>query len=481
MKNRLRQGTIEYLPIGEVRPNPRNSRVHSKRQIRQIAASIEKFGFLVPILIDENGVVLAGHGRLAAARLVGLDCVPALRAEGLSAAEKRAYMLADNKLAEKAGWDRKTLLMELGELAELLPAEGVDLSMTGFEAAEIDALFADLSEPAPAPEDALPKIKPTVARVGDMWMLGKHRVLCGDARSTSDMDRLLGGDQADAAFVDPPYNVCIRGVVGRGRIKHREFKMASGEMSREEYIRFLAEAMANAARVSKDGAIHYFFCDWRHVEELFAASREVYGASLNLCVWNKTNAGQGSFYRSQHELIGVFRVGDAKHQNNIELGRHGRNRSNVWTYPGVNSFGHGRADALAMHPTVKPVALVADALRDCTSKGDCVLDPFLGSGTTLIAAEKIGRRCYGLEFEAAFVDVAIRRWQAYTHCDAILEGDGRTFDEIEAERLSGATAGHTPAKTESGARPARGGREPGAVPTSGKAPRRSPPSTPGAA
>jgi hypothetical protein len=165
-----------------------------------------------------------------------------------------------------------------------------------------------------------------------------------------------------------------------------------------------------------------------------AAGRGVYGAMLNLVVWAKTNPGQGSFYRSQHELIGVFRVGSEPHQNNVELGRHGRNRSNVWTYAGVNSFGAGRDEALAMHPTVKPVALVADALRDCTSKGDLVLDPFLGSGTSVIAAEKIGRRCFGLEYEPAFVDVAVRRWQAYTKADAILEGDGRSFDEIAQER-----------------------------------------------
>ena len=188
--------------------------------------------------------------------------------------------------------------------------------------------------------------------------------------------------------------------------------------------------------VSRDGAVHFVCMDWRHIDILMEVGRDIYSSMLNLVVWNKTNPGQGSFYRSQHELIGVFRVGEAPHQNNVELGRHGRNRSNVWTYPGVNSFGAGRDEALAMHPTVKPVALVADAMRDCTSKGDLVLDPFLGSGTTVMAAEKIGRRCFGLEYEPAYVDVAIRRWQAYAKADAILEGDGRTFDEIAAERLA---------------------------------------------
>jgi len=238
------------------------------------------------------------------------------------------------------------------------------------------------------------------------------------------------------AFTDPPYNVPIAGhVQGRGRVKHQEFACGSGEMSDAEFREFLLACLGPAAHVSRDGAVHFVCMDWRHIDILMAVARKIYGSMLNLVVWNKTNSGQGSFYRSQHELIGVFRVGETPHQNNVELGKHVRNRSNVWTYPGVNSFGAGRDETLAMHPTVKPVGLVADAMRDCTSKGDIILDPFLGSGTTVMAAEKIGRRCFGLEFEPAFVDVAIRRWQAYTSCDAILEGDGRTFDEITEERL----------------------------------------------
>ena len=422
--------------LDDLKPNPKNARTHSKRQIKQIAESISAFGFLNPILIDEAGTVLAGHGRLAAARLLGLENVPTLRADGLSVAQKRAYVLADNKLAEKGGWDREILALELGELVEVLPTEGLDLSVTGFEAPEIDTVLGDFSEARPSPEDALPALGPPVAREGEVWVLGKHRVLCGDARSNADMDRLLCDQRAAAVFTDPPYNVAVRNIVGRCRVEHREFRMASGEMSRDDFIRFLSETLGNAARVSREGAAHYVCMDWRHIEELFAASRSVYGAALNLCVWNKTNSGQGSFYRSQHELIGVFRVGDSQHQNNVELGRHGRNRSNVWTYPAANSLGAGRDEALTMHPTVKPVALVADALLDCTTRGDLVLDPFLGLGTTIIAAEKIGRRCFGLDCDAAYVDVAIRRWQALTKADAILENDGRTFDELAAERAA---------------------------------------------
>ena len=436
MKNRFEGLQVECLPIGELRANPRNARTHSKRQIGQIAESIGAFGFLNPILIDDEGTVLAGHGRLAAAQLLGLENVPTLRADGLSAPQKRAYVLADNRLAEKAGWNRETLAIELGELAELLPTEGLDLSVIGFEAPEIDTVLGNCSKPRPSPEDALPALGPPVARAGDVWFLGKHRVLCGDARSNADMDRLLGDQQAAAVFTDPLCNVAVRNIVGRGRVEHHEFRMASGEMSRDDFIRFLTETLGNAARVSREGAAHYVCMDWRHIEELFVASRSVYGAALNLCVWNKTNSGQGSFYRSQHELIGVFRVGDSQHQNNVELGRHGRNRSNVWTYPGANSLGGGCDEALAIDPIVKPVALVADALLDCTSRGDLVLDPFLGSGTTILAAEKIGRTCFGLDCDAAYVDVAIRRWQALTKADAILENDGRTFDDLAAERAA---------------------------------------------
>ena len=242
-------------------------------------------------------------------------------------------------------------------------------------------------------------------------------------------------ERAAMTFADPPFNTPVDGhVQGRGRNKHAEFAFASGEMSERQFRAFLTECLGCAAYMSRDGAIHYVCMDWRHIEVLMSVAREIYGSVLNLVVWNKTNAGQGSLYRSQHELIGVFRVGDAPHQNNVALGRHGRNRSNVWTYPGVNGFCAGRGEALAMHPTVKPVALVADAMRDCTAKGELILDPFLGSGTTVLAAEKIGRRCFGLEYEPGYVDVTVRRWQAYTGTDAVLNGDGRTFDEIAAER-----------------------------------------------
>ena len=437
---------IVMRPLDALRPNPKSARTHSKRQIRDLAKAIKTVGFIGAIITDESGMILAGHARHAAAKRAGMREVPTLCVSGLSEALIRAFVLADNAFAARAGWDREILLAELEELSVALPALDLDLSITGFEAAEIDALFADLGAENSAPEDWQPPTAgPAISRPGDMWILGKHRVLCGDAREPAAYSRLLQGRRAAAVFTDPPYNVAIRGhAQGRGRIKHSDFAVAAGEMTDAEFHAFLKACLVLATQASRNGAVHYVCMDWRHIEILMRVAREIYGATLNLVVWAKTNAGQGSFYRSQHELIGVFQVGRAPHQNNVELGRHGRNRSNVWTYPGVNSFGAGRDDALAMHPTVKPVALVADAMRDCTAKGELVLDPFLGSGTTVMAAEKIGRVCFGLELEPAYVDVAVRRWQAYAKIDAVLDGDGRTFDEVAAARLSSAAAGNDP-------------------------------------
>lgn len=428
---------VHYLSVSSLRENPRNARTHSKRQIRQIADSIGAFGFLNPILLDETGMVLAGHGRLKAARLLGISTVPTIRAAGLTETQKRAYILADNKLAEKAGWDRELLVAELGDLAVLLPPIDLDLTVTGFDPPEIDGLFADRGPANADPADCVEATRdPVCTRPGDLWCLGPHRLLCGDARSASDIDRLMAGERVHVTFTDPPYNVAIAGHVrGPGRVKHREFAFACGEMTTAEFEMFLRQCLGNVARVSRDGAIAFVCMDWRHMPELWHAGMAVFSELKNLVVWNKTSPGQGSFYRSQHELVFVFKVGQAEHRNTFGLGAHGRTRSNVWTYPGLNGFRAGRSDELSMHPTVKPVALVADALRDCSIKGDLVLDVFLGSGTTLLAAEKIGRACYGIEYDPAYVEVCLRRWEKYTKLEAVLEGDGATFAEVRAKRM----------------------------------------------
>jgi DNA modification methylase len=416
---------IEEVSTRTLRAHPSNSRTHPHKQIRQLARSIEQFGFTT------------GHGRWLAAQQLGLPSVPVVVLSGLSDAQKRAYLLADNKLAEKAGWDKATLAVELSSLAPLLEEAGLDIELTGFEPAEIDTLMADLVDPEADPADEPPPIaKEPISRAGDLWLLGSHRLLCGDARQNADFRKLLGTDHAAMVFADPPYNVSVRSVQGRGNIKHDDFVMASGEMSKARFTGFLTNTLALATRHSADGSIHYVCMDWRHLDEILDAGKKVYSELKNLVVWTKTNAGQGSFYRSQHELIFIFKNGEGPHTNNFELGQHGHNRSNVWTYAGVNTFRAGRLDELSLHPTVKPIALVTDAMRDCSRRGDIVLDPFMGSGTTILAAERVGRRAYGLELDPLYVDAAVRRWQHFTKRDVILKGSGQAFDDVAAARAS---------------------------------------------
>ena len=431
---------VKSIPVCGLRPHPRNARRHSKAQIRKIADSIASFGFNCPILIDENNRILAGHGRLQAARLLGLEEVPTIRIDRLTEAQKRAFLIADNRLTEIGDWDQHQLAMELKELT----ADDLDfdLSAIGFETPEIDLMIESLDQADQGAESEpetldLPLRDYPVSQPGDLWQLGRHRLLCANALAARSFDHLLAGEKAGMVFCDPPYNVPIEGhVCGLGDVHHDEFAMASGEMSEPEFTEFLAAALGNLARFSADGALHFICMDWRHAFELLSAARGVYTETKNLCVWAKTNAGMGSLYRSQHELVFVFKSGRAPHINNVALGRHGRHRTNVWTYPGVNTFGRDRLEILRLHPTVKPVALVMDAIKDCSRRNDLVLDAFMGSGTTMIAAERTGRRARGIELEPRYVDVAIRRWQGETGLPAIHAGSGRSFDEI-AEATDG--------------------------------------------
>jgi DNA modification methylase len=421
------------VPLRRLKPDKKNARTHSKRQIAELAKSIRQFGWTMPLLVDEDRTIIAGHARQKAAEQLGLHQVPVIALSGLSDAEKRALALADNKIASKAGWDRAILAAELGELSVLLPEMGLDISLTGFEAFELDTLITDAAELGSAEADAIPETETAaVSQTGDLWKLGEHRLVCGNAQSAGDFALLMAGQMAAMVITDPPYNVRIASVQGRGRIKHRNFGQAAGEMSEEQFTLFLRTTIALLIEHSRSGSIHYVFMDWKHIGELLAAAKALYDEWKNLVVWNKTNAGQGSFYRSQHELLCVFKNGTAAHVNNFELGQNGRTRSNVWTYAGVNSFRAGRLDELKLHPTVKPVALVADAMRDCSRRGEIVLDPFMGSGTAIVAAESVGRIAYGIELDPLYVDVAIRRWQKFTGWDAILAPTGETFDELTA-------------------------------------------------
>lgn len=418
-------------PLSSLHPYARNARTHSKKQIRQIATSIERFGFVNPILISGEGEIIAGHGRVQAAALLGLKSVPTVVLSHLSAAERRAYILADNKLALNAGWDKELLALELQGLIDL----EFDVELTGFSLAEIDftideAREAQVARRDPA-EDEVPVVaSPAVTASGDIWQLGRHRLICGDARDSAAFTALLRNEPADLLFTDPPYNVRIDGhVCGLGSVRHREFAFASGEMSEDEFTRFLSVTLGHAANAMRDGAIAFVCIDWRHISELLAAGRQCFTEFKNLVVWNKTNGGMGSFYRSKHELIFVFKQGTAAHINSFGLGETGRYRTNVWDYPGISSMSASRGEELAMHPTVKPVALVADAIRDCSKRGQIVLDCFAGSGTTLIAAEKTGRRARLIEYDPFYCDTIVRRWEAFTGKRATHVATGQTFED----------------------------------------------------
>lgn len=428
--------------VGSLKPYARNARTHSKKQIKQIASSIERFGFVNPVLISDDGEIIAGHGRVEAAKQLGIETVPTLALSHLSEIERRAYVLADNKLALNAGWDREILAIELQGLVDL----SFDVELTGFSLAEVDFVLDEAGEADPdapdAAEDSVPDVAgPAVSRMGDVWLLGRHKLVCGDARSTEDYARLLGNERVDMVFTDPPYNVAIDGnVCGLGSVKHREFAFASGEMSESQFTQFLEQSLGAMASVMRDGAIAFVCMDWRHMGELLTAGRTAFTELKNLVVWNKTNGGMGAFYRSKHELIFVFKQGTAPHTNSFGLGETGRYRTNVWDYAGISSISASRGDELAMHPTVKPVAMIADAIKDCSKRGEIILDGFGGSGSTLMAAEKTGRCARLIEYGPLYCDTIVRRWEAYTGKEAILAGGSESF-EMTAESRFGLQLG----------------------------------------
>jgi DNA modification methylase len=426
-------GKIEHVQISKLRAHEQNARTHSPKQLKQIANSIDRFGFVNPILIDGRGKIICGHGRVGGAKLLGMTAVPVIRIEHLSKEELRAYALADNKLAENAGWSKEILAIEFQGLLDL----DFDIELTGFELPEIEMIL-DAADPSASDtdDDQVPELTPKqiVTKPNDLWILGDHRLLCADARRRESFATLLSGKLAQLVFTDPPYNVPIRGhVSGKGRIKHREFLQASGEKTSPQFTRFLEETFGLLAEHSTDGAIHFICMDWRHLDEMLTAGRRIFRELKNVAVWVKSNAGMGSLYRSQHELIFVWKHGRGKHINNIELGKNGRNRSNVWSYAGTNSFGRSRLDELVTHPTVKPIGLIADAIRDCSRRGDLVLDSFGGSGSTLIACERTDRKARLIELDPIYCDQTVRRWQKLTGRLAVHAATGSAFNTSQQE------------------------------------------------
>ena len=421
---------VVFCLTNALKTAPNNARIHKPRQINMLAKSIKSLGFNVPVLADAQQNIVAGHARVEAAKKLGMEQVPVIYLNHLSPEQIKAFAIADNRLSELSSWNDDLLAIQLKELSVV--DLNFDLEATGFTIGEIDLLVENAQDPVdvidqlPAPTQG-----PAITQFGDLWRLGDHRLLCGNAQSTEAFKRLMEQKSAGMVITDPPYNVKVDGHVGgKGKIKHAEFAMASGEMSSEAFTQFLQTTFCLLAANSQLGSVHTIFMDWRHLPEILSAGKATYTAMLNMCVWVKNQAGMGSLYRSQHELALIYRNGNTPHQNNVQLGRFGRYRTNVWEYGGIQTMRHGEeGDLLAMHPTVKPVQMIADAILDCSKPLDIILDPFLGSGTTLLACTRVGRRCYGMELAPAYVDTAILRWQQLTGQDAMDADTGETFTQ----------------------------------------------------
>lgn len=419
-----------------LKPWPGNPRKHSDKQKTKLKSAIRKFGFTSPVIIDEHDLILSGHCRVEVAIELGFATIPTRIISGLSEPEKYAFVLADNKLGDMSAWDDVKLKATL----EILILSEIEIETTGFSTAEVDLIFDDTkASPCADPGDLLPTdiSEEVVTRFGDLWILGHHRLLCSNSLDKDSYQRVMAGEVAQMVISDAPFNVPVSGhVCGSGKTQHKEFAMASGEMTPAEFTEFLNTAFVHTHHFSMDGAIHYYFMDWRHMRELQDAAEPLFGRLRQLCVWAKDNGGMGTFYRSQHELVFVFKKGDAPHINNFELGQHGRYRTNVWQYPGVNTFTGKGHELLALHPTVKNVSLIADAIRDCSHRKGLILDPFAGSGTLLVAAERTGRYARAIEIDAHYVDVGVLRWQRISGKEAILEATGQTWSQVRAERLA---------------------------------------------
>ncbi len=424
---------VDYVDIEILKGYRRHARTHPKKQQKAAERIFREVGVRIPVLAEMDGTIISGHLRVLVAKKIGYTKIPVIWVRDLSPAQIRAFRLADNRLAELGEWDQDTLALELQDLIEL----DYDLDFTGFEPPEVDVIIdGALGGAADAAANDIPEPdKVIVSKLGDTWLLDEHRVVCGDARDSTSYDALLQGRLAQLTITDVPYGIPIAGnVSGLGKIKHDDFVMGAGEMSEAELEAFFYDAATCAVRCAKDGSLGYWFIDWRNLHVLECVLRQLYTRHMNTCVWAKSNGGMGSLYRSRHELVLVFKKGTAPHVNNIQLGKYGRNRTNVWEYDGCSTGTKDRRADLALHPTVKPAEMIADAIKDASTRGGLILDPFLGSGTTIIACEMTGRICAGLELDPKYVDVIVRRWEAYTGGNTIHAETGLTFAEMRELR-----------------------------------------------
>lgn len=427
---------LEFLAPGEIKPRVHAYRKHSPKQVDLIARSLKERGCIEPVLVDSQDRIVCGAAVVEAALQIGFNRLPVVRANHLTDVELRAYALAANRLAEYAGYDEELLAQEIGDITELLA--DYDLAGLGFEAAEIDKYLGVTSLERDAAAETVPPFMPKarVSAKGDLWILGDHRLLNGDALVPGNYAHLSGGKLAQLVLSDVPYNLGAKTISGNGKVKHEDFVQAAGEMSRAEFTRFLTTAMRCMRDASVDGSIHMIFMSWHYLLEMLRAGAIVYDELKAICTWFKQQGGQGAFYRSQTEFIAVFKNGDEKHINNIMMGRFGRNRTNAWNYAGMNTATKGRDELLAMHPTVKPLDLLEDAVLDCSHRGGIVLDPFVGTGSTIIAAHRTGRVGHGMELDPLYADVALRRIRAATGIEPIRASDGESFSELEAACLA---------------------------------------------
>lgn len=420
--NLLAKLQITYRSISDLSENTKNPRIHSEKQIKKLEKSIEIFGFNVPLVTDKDNVIISGNAVYRAAKNLGLKEVPTVRIEHLTGAKRKAFILAVNKIAEDAGWDNAILKADF----EILLDEEFDLSVTGFETGEIDVIMLDPEGEGAeeSEEDKLPDESEIPERVkqGDLYQLGRHKLICGDSLKDATLKVLTANKKANMVFTDPPYNVKVNGNICESG-KHKEFAMASGEMTEAEFTGFLNSSMTNLVNYTTDGSIHFLCMDWKHAKEMLYAADGLYSELKNICVWDKGSGGMGSLYRSQHEFIFVFKNGTASHTNNVELGKYGRCRTNVWQYPGVRASNPDSLADLKLHPTVKNLSMVADAILDCSNPNEIVLDIFAGSGTTLLAAEKTKRTAYVVEYEPYYCDIIIYRWEKLTGKSAKLIGN----------------------------------------------------------
>ena len=433
--NKSQPLSIIYVPIEKLKLNPENPRIHNKKQLRQIARSIKAFGFNVPILVDEKGQVVGGHGRVGAAKLLGISELPTIRLDHLTQTQVTAFAIADNRLTENARWNDKILAEQLKLLSETDLNFTVDV--TGFEMGEVDVLIESLApvcEGADDPADAIPETETArpVTKPGDLWLLGRHRVYCGNSLSESSFLALMQNSRSQVVITDPPYNQAVNS------IRPNEFKMAAGETGGSDFVDFLSQVFGLLTSHSISGSLHYIFMDWRHMREILAAGNHAYAELMDVCIWVGNEGNTRSLYRSQHKLVFVFKSGQDKHRDNARPSQFRRHRTNVWNCSDVNSSSRTMegGNLLELHPTVKPVSLVADAIMDCTSRHDVILDPFLGTGTTVIAAERTGRVCYGIELDPQYVDTIVRRWQAFTGLVATHAVSGRSFADLEQEAVN---------------------------------------------